>query len=45
MKPRNHVVLAMLKSNKRSCAHGKSFKSKRRKDKMDLNAEIGGGGF
>lgn len=44
MKTRNYIILAMLKSNKRGCIHCKPFKSKRRKDKMNLNAEIGGGG-
>ena len=33
---RNYIVLAMLKSRKKSSVHGKSNKAKRRKDKVLL---------
>lgn len=36
IKPRNHVVLAMLKSAKKGGAHVKPQKSKRQQDKMAL---------
>ena len=36
MKPRNHVVLAMIRSNKQSAVHGKSKKALRREDKINL---------
>lgn len=36
MKPRNHVVLAMIKSNKRSAVHGKTKKALRRSEKTSL---------
>ena len=39
MKPRNHVVLAMIKSNKGSQIHGKTTKALRRKDKIQLTQE------
>ncbi len=35
-KPRNHVVLAMLKAGKKSSVHGKTKKAQRRQDKMAL---------
>jgi hypothetical protein len=39
LKPRNHVVLAMLKSHKSSGTHGKSKKAQRRQDKVDLHKQ------
>jgi hypothetical protein len=42
MKPRNHVVLAMIRSNKRSIAHGKNIKAIRRDNKVKLTQEIRG---
>lgn len=36
MKPRNHIILAMLKSNKTVSIHEPSKKSKRRKEKIDI---------
>lgn len=38
-KPRNHVVLALLKSQRKSGAHGKSEKAQRRQDKVDLHKQ------
>jgi hypothetical protein len=38
MKPRNHVVLAMIRSNKQSVAHGKTFKALRRENKVKLKS-------
>lgn len=35
-KPRNHVVLALLKSGKKSGSHTKSEKSQRQKENMAL---------
>ena len=40
MKPRNHVVLAMLKSKKTGGAHGKTKKAVRRSEKMQLQKEM-----
>ncbi len=44
MKPRNHVVLAMIKASKKSGAHIKSEKANRRKEKIEtkkiINAEL-----
>lgn len=44
MKPRNHVVLAMIKASKKSGAHIKSEKANRRKDKVEtkkiVNTEV-----
>ena len=39
MKPRNHVVLALLKSKRKSGAHGKTKKAVRRSEKMQLQKE------
>jgi hypothetical protein len=36
MKPRNHVVLAMIKSSKGSQIHGKTTKAQRRNTKVKL---------
>lgn len=36
MKPRNHVVLALLKCKRKQGAHGKSFKAMRRNEKVKL---------
>ncbi len=36
MKPRNHVVLAMIRSNKQSSVHEKSKKALRQQDKINL---------
>ena len=36
MKPRNHVVLALLKSKRKSGAHGKTKKAERRAEKVQL---------
>lgn len=36
-KPRNHVVLALLKSNRKSGRHEKSNKAERRTDKVKLS--------
>ncbi len=36
IKPRNHVVLAMLKSAKKGGAHTKTKKAQRQQDKMAL---------
>ncbi len=36
MKPRNHVVLALIKSSRKQGAHVKSKKAIRRKDNMDV---------
>lgn len=36
MKPRNHIILAMIKANKSSHPHEPSKKSKRRKEKIDI---------
>jgi len=38
MKPRNHVVLAMIRSNKHSVAHGKTTKALRRESKVKLKS-------
>jgi len=40
MKPRNHVVLALLKSKRKHGAHGKSFKAMRRSEKVDMQRGI-----
>ena len=40
MKPRNHVVLAMLKSKKPAGAHGKTKKAERRGEKVQLQKEM-----
>lgn len=39
MKPRNHVVLALLKSQRKSGVHGKSKKAQRRNEKVQLQKE------
>ena len=39
MKPRNHVVLALLKSKRKQGAHSKSFKAMRRKEKIQLQRD------
>lgn len=36
MKPRNHVVLALLKAAKKQGAHGKSKKAIRQQDRVKL---------
>lgn len=36
LKPRNHVVLALIQLKKKSGAHGKSEKAKRRQNKVHL---------
>jgi hypothetical protein len=36
MKPRNHVVLALLKASKKQGAHGKSKKAIRQQDRINL---------
>lgn len=40
MKPRNHVVLAMLKNKKPAGPHGKTKKAVRRSEKMQLQKEM-----
>ena len=40
MKPRNHVVLATLKSKKPAGAHGKTKKAVRRAEKVQLQKEM-----
>jgi hypothetical protein len=40
MKPRNHVVLALLKSKRKSGEHKKSKKAIRRQEKVDLKKKI-----
>lgn len=40
MKPRNHVVLALLRSNKGSQIHGKSKKALRKADKNSLSRSL-----
>ena len=40
MKPRNYVVLAMLRSKKRAGAHGKTKKAVRRAEKVQLQKEM-----
>lgn len=40
MKPRNHVVLALLKCKRKSGAHIKSNKALRRANKMGLRSEL-----
>ena len=40
MKPRNHVVLALLKSKRKQGAHGKTNKAMRRKEKIELKRGI-----
>jgi len=39
MKPRNHIVLAMIKSNKGSQIHGKTTKALRRNAKVNLTKD------
>lgn len=39
MKPRNHIVLAMIKSNKGSQIHGKTTKALRRNNKVKLTQD------
>ena len=39
MKPRNHVVLALLKCKRKQGAHGKSFKAMRRSEKVKTQRE------
>lgn len=36
MKPRNHIILALIKMNKKSSVHEKSNKAKRRNEKVKL---------
>ena len=40
MKPRNHVVLALLKSKRKSDTHGKTKKAVRRSEKAQLQKEM-----
>ena len=40
MKPRNYVVLALLRSKKKSGAHGKTKKAERRAEKVQLQKEM-----
>lgn len=40
MKPRNHVVLALLKSKRKSGLHEKSAKAERRQSKVQLQKSI-----
>ena len=40
MKPRNHVVLTLLKSERKSDAHGKTKKAVRRSEKVQLQKEM-----
>ena len=40
VKPRNHVVLALLKSKRKSGAHGKTKKAVRRGEKVQLQKEM-----
>ncbi len=40
MKPRNHVVLAMIKASKKSGSHQKKSKSIRRQDKIYLQKDL-----
>lgn len=40
MKPRNHVVLAMIKASKKQGAHKKSKKSMRQFDKIELKKKL-----
>lgn len=39
MKPRNHVVVALLKRRPKAGPHGKSQKATRRAEKMKLSKE------
>lgn len=39
MKPRNHVVLAMIRASKSSGAHGKSNKAMRRSAKVKITQD------
>jgi hypothetical protein len=39
MKPRNHIVLAMIRSSKQSVVHMKSKKAIRQQDKIDLKKD------
>ena len=39
MKPRNHVVLAMIRSNKSGGIHTKTTKALRRNDKVKLTKD------
>jgi len=39
-KPRNHVVLAMMKSSKNAGVHQKSVKAKRQSEKIALKKSI-----
>jgi len=39
MKPRNHIILAMIRSNKRGGAHVKSHKAQRRTAKVKLTQD------
>jgi len=41
MKPRNYVVLALLKSNRKQGAHGKSNKAIRRGEKVKFQTNMG----
>lgn len=40
MKPRNHVVLALIKRHPNTGAHGKSRKAQRRADKVRISKEV-----
>ena len=40
MKPRNYVVLALLRSKKRAGAHSKTKKAERRAEKVQLQKEM-----
>ena len=40
MKPRNYVVLALLKNKKPAGAHGKTRKAERRAEKVQLQKEM-----
>ena len=40
IKPRNHVILAMLKMGRKTIVHQKSNKAKRRIEKVKLKDEV-----
>lgn len=39
-KPRNHIVLAMLKASKKAGAHQKSKKAQRQQDRIELKKNV-----
>ena len=40
-KPRNHIVLAMIRQNKSTQVHDKSTKAKRKQSKITLRKSLG----